>query len=687
MARTDKASPPKDPEESQAVKTKTETKKTPESPLVGDLDIHLFSEGRHESLWKHLGAHPIEYQGEKGTWFSVWAPNARAISVIGEFNGWDPAENPMTHYGSPKIWETFVPGAREGQRYKFEIVRVDGLKVYKIDPFAIATEMPPETVGRIYQSRYKWDDSKWMDVRNRSDPHDARISIYECHLGSWRRKAEDGSSLSYREVAEPLADYVSEMGFTHVEFLPLAEHPFGGSWGYQVSAYYAPTARFGEPDDLRYLIDTLHQRGIGVILDWVPAHFPGDEFALSRFDGTALYEHLDPRQGVHPDWDTLVFNLGRAEVRNFLMANALYWLEEFHVDGLRVDAVASMLYLDYSRKAGQWIPNKYGGRENLEAIDFLKEVNTVVYGNHPGVMMIAEESTAWPSVSRPTHLGGLGFGFKWSMGWMNDTLSYFSTSTIHRKYHHQKLTFGLMYAWSESFVLPVSHDEVVHGKGSLLRKMPGDPWKQFANLRALFAWMWAHPGKQLIFMGGEFGQEWEWDHDAELSWPLLEDDSHRGVRDLVAALNRVQQENPAFWELDTEPRGFHWIDANDSEGNVLTFLRFGKEGTPPVACLANFSPVPRPSYRIGLPMAGKWEEILNTDATWYGGSGVSPGEVIGQGPPGWHGLDFTAELTLPPLSVVWLRGPVSASEPQKASLLEEMDSGRPVSQKSTGPAA
>ncbi|HYY82118.1 MAG TPA: 1,4-alpha-glucan branching protein GlgB [Actinomycetes bacterium] len=616
-------------------------------PTVGELDQHLYGEGRHERLWRVLGAHERTVDGVAGTAFAVWAPNARAVRVVGDFNRWDGRLHPMRALGSSGIWELFVPGVGAGTRYKYELVTAEGALILKADPLAFATEAPPATASMVFTSTYDWGDEAWLAARQGRDHLHGPMSVYEVHLGSWRH----GSS--YRELAEQLPDYVADLGFTHVEFMPVAEHPYGGSWGYQVSAYYAPTARFGTPDDFRHLVDALHQRGVGVIVDWVPAHFPRDAFALARFDGTALYEHADPRRGEHPDWGSLVFNLGRNEVRNFLTANALYWLEEFHVDGLRVDAVASMLYLDYSRGPGQWVPNQYGGNEDLEAVAFLKEFNTVAYREHPGVMTVAEESTAWAGVSQPVYLGGLGFGFKWNMGWMHDTLDYISKDPIYRRFHHHELTFAMVYAWSENFILPISHDEVVHGKGSLLGRMPGDHWRRFANLRAYLAFMWAHPGKQLLFMGCELGQEAEWSHERSIDWESLADPAHRGVQSLVRDLNRVYQARPALWQRDSTPDGFSWIDPNDVDDNAISFIRFGADGEP-LVCLCNFSPVPREGYRVGLPAGGRWVEVLNTDAGVYGGSnlgnlGAVEGEAIG-----WDGQPASARVTLPPLATIWL---------------------------------
>jgi 1,4-alpha-glucan branching enzyme len=623
-------------------------------PTLGDVDIHLFNEGRHRRLWQILGAHHRVHQDVAGTAFAVWAPNARSVRVAGDFNHWDGIAHPMRIMGGSGIWELFVPGVEPGARYKYQIVTADGRRVEKADPLAFQAEHPPATASVVSTSSYRWGDGAWVERRAQHDHHHNPMSVYEMHLGSWRR-GEDDRVLTYRELALELADYVADMGFTHVEFLPVAEHPYTPSWGYQVSSYFAPTSRFGEPDDFRALVDALHQRGIGVIVDWVPAHFPRDEWALARFDGTALYEHEDPRQGAQPDWGTLVFNFGRHEVRNFLIANALYWLEEFHIDGLRVDAVASMLYLDYSRKEGEWVPNVFGGNENLDAVSFLKELNETVHASCPGVIMTAEESTAWPGVSRPTYLGGLGFGFKWNMGWMHDTLEYFSKDSVYRRYHHNELTFGLIYAFSENFVLPLSHDEVVHGKASLLAKMSGDRWQKAANLRSLYAWMWAHPGKQLLFMGGEIAQAEEWSEERGLDWHLLQYPEHEGMRRTVQALNRCYQNEPALWERDSTPDGFRWIDASDVDSNVLSFLRIAADGERTLACIANLSTVVREGYRVGLPRAGRWVEVLNTDATEFAGSGVGNAGAVVATNDSWHGLPHSALLTLPPLAVLWLR--------------------------------
>jgi 1,4-alpha-glucan branching enzyme len=627
-------------------------------PTLGEFDLHLIAEGRHEELWRVLGSHVRRYGEITGTAFAVWAPNARGVRVVGDFNYWDGRAYPMRSLGGAGVWELFVPAVESGTRYKYSICGPDGVWREKADPLALLAETPPATASVVYISDYEWSDTAWLATRAERQPVREPMSVYEVHLGSWR------PGLSYQQLAVELAAYVTDLGFTHVEFLPVAEHPFGGSWGYQVTSYYAPTSRYGSPDDFRFLIDTLHRAGIGVIVDWVPAHFPRDSWALAQFDGTALYEHADPRLGAHPDWGTLVFNYGRSEVRNFLVANAIYWLEEFHIDGLRVDAVASMLYLDYSRAPGEWAPNAFGGRENLDAISFLQEVNATCYKRVPGIMMVAEESTAWPGVSRPVHLGGLGFGFKWNMGWMNDTLEYMRRDPIYRQYHHNELTFSLVYAFSENFILPLSHDEVVHGKGSLLGKMPGDEWRRFAGLRALYGYMWAHPGKQLLFMGSEFGQGNEWSETSGLDWWVLEFDVHSGVQRLVRDLNAVYRRIPALWSRDSTPDGFGWIDAADAQDNVLSFLRFAPdEGAAEdpaagpgavIACIANFSAMPHHGYRIGLPRAGRWREVLNTDAGVYGGSGVGNlGAVEAVGEP-WHGRPASARLTLPPLGVLWL---------------------------------
>ena len=624
-------------------------------PTLGDMDLHLIAEGRHERLWDVLGAHIRSYDTPSGTVsgtsFAVWAPSAQGVRVTGDFDGWTGWAHPMRVLGSTGVWELFVPNIGAGTRYKFRVLGRDGRWREKADPMAFRTEIPPATASVVDASSHVWSDDDWLEARAQRHAHAEPMSVYEVHLGSWK------PGLSYRELAAEMVRYLDETGFTHIELLPVAEHPFGGSWGYQVTSYYAPTARFGTPDDFRYFVDHLHQHGYGVIVDWVPAHFPRDEFALARFDGTPLYEHADPRRGEQLDWGTLVFDFGRTEVRNFLVANALYWLDEYHIDGLRVDAVASMLYLDYSRPEGQWLPNVHGGRENLDAVAFLQEMNATVYKQHPGVVTIAEESTAWPGVSRPTHLGGLGFGFKWNMGWMHDTLDYIGRDPVYRGYHHNQLTFSLMYAFTENFVLPISHDEVVHGKGSLWTRMPGDAWNKAANIRALLAFMWAHPGKQLLFQGQEFGQEREWSESRSLDWHLLEEPLHAGIKAMVGDLNRAYKNLPALWTMDVTPDGFSWIDANDASGNVLSFLRngVGPDGKPVVmACIANFSGTPKPDYRVGLPFGGRWREVLNTDAQAYGGSGVGNLGAVEAEQQMWHGRPASAVLQLPPSGVLWL---------------------------------
>jgi len=681
-------------------------------PTLGELDLHLIGEGRHERLYERLGAHVREHGDPPvaGTAFAVWAPAARSVSVVGDFNLWDGRVHPMRSLGSSGIWELFVPGVAEGQRYKYEILTATGELLLKADPYAQEAEPPPATASVTHRPRHAWSDADaaFIAARRAAQPFDRPVSIYEVHLGSWRRNPLEGNRpLSYRELGEELGSYASDMGFTHVELMPVMAHPFAGSWGYQVTGYYAPNPIHGSPDDLRAMIDALHARGVGVILDWVPAHFPRDDFALRRFDGTALYEHEDPRRGEHPDWGTLEFNFGRWEVRNFLIANALFWLREYHADGIRVDAVASMLYLDYSRGEGEWVPNRFGGREDLEAVAFLRELNEVIHGREPGIISAAEESTAWPGVSRPTYLGGLGFGFKWNMGWMHDTLGYFAHDPVHRRHHHHELTFSMIYAYTENFVLPLSHDEVVHGKGSLYQKMAGaDAWQKLANLRALYAYMWAHPGKKLLFMGSELAQRREWSHERSLDWHLLQEPAHAGVQRLVRDLNRIHRTHGALHELDFDPSGFWWLEPNDADHNVLAFVRAGRprggpaaqgttgerpaaQGTaggrpaaqslaaqsdpahgpaaqghgsgaggaddrPLLVAAANLSPVPRHGYRLGLPRPGRWREVLNTDSEHYGGSGVGNlGGVLAEPVP-WHGQPFSAAVTLPPLAVVWL---------------------------------
>jgi len=626
------------------------------SSTFGEIDLHLFGEGRHERIYEKLGAHEMTHEGNRGVAFSVWAPNADRVSVVGNFNGWDGARNPMRRLGSSGVWETFVPGLKSGELYKFEI-RNGRHKFLKADPYGAMMEVPPDTSSIVFKSKYKFHDRGWLTKRQKRQAWREPLSIYEIHLGSWRRIAEEENRpLTYREIAPLLADYANENGFTHVEFLPLKEHPYGPSWGYQVSAYFAPSSRYGTPDDLRFLVDHLHQQGIGVIMDWVPAHFPKDAFALGRFDGTALYEHEDPRKGEHPDWGTYIFNYGRHEVRNFLIANALYWLREFHLDGLRVDAVASMLYLDYSRKEGEWVPNEFGGRDNLDALSFLKELNEVTHRECPGVLMIAEESTAWPQVSRPVYAGGLGFDFKWNMGWMHDTLKYFQTDPLFRGGNHNALTFGLLYAWSENFILPFSHDEVVHMKGALLNKMPGDQWQKFANLRALYAYMWAHPGKKLLFMGGEFGQWSEWTETRSLDWHLLETPVHKGVLELIKDLNQLYLKHAALWESDTDASGFSWIEVDNAAANVIAFRRIAPSDGKEVICVCNFSPVVRDNHRIGLPRKGTYKQIMNTDAEKYCGGGFGVVKSIKAEKTPWQGFDYSAAITLPPLGTMWFEG-------------------------------
>jgi 1,4-alpha-glucan branching enzyme len=627
-------------------------------------DLHLLGEGTHYRLYDKLGAHRATINGVEGVIFAVWAPNARRVSVVGDWNAWDGRRHPMRLHPGNGIWELFLPGVAKDARYKFEILDAEARPLaLKADPFAFTFEFASLGAASVVADLdgYEWHDADWMRARRQRRPTETPIAVYEVHLGSWRRAAGDDSRfLDYRELARQLADYLIETGYTHVELLPVMEHPFYPSWGYQTIGYYAPTRRYGSPHDFMDFVDHLHQRGIGVILDWVPAHFPKDENGLVYFDGTFLYEHADPKEREHPDWGTRVFNFGRREVANFLIANALFWLERYHVDGLRVDAVASMIYRDYSRKPGEWIPNKYGGRENLEAIAFLKQLNTVVHQAHPGALVIAEESTAWPMVSRPVHLGGLGFGFKWNMGWMHDVLDYMRHDSVHRKFHHNRLTFGLLYAWTENFVLPLSHDEVVYGKGSLAAKMPGDDWQRFANLRALYAFMWAYPGKKLLFMGGEFGQSSEWNHDRSLEWRLLDAGPyHRGLKALVSDLNRRYRVEPALYQLDSDEAGFRWMDCDDSEQSVVAFCRFARDPADLVLSVCSFTPVVRQGYRVGVPRAGYYEEIVNTDSSFYGGSDVgNGGGVMAENIP-WHGQPYSVRLTLPPLAALWLR-------PQKA---------------------
>jgi 1,4-alpha-glucan branching enzyme len=647
-------------------------------PQLGDFDLHLFGEGRHWHAYHFLGAHPRDAEGVAGVQFAVWAPNAERVSVVGDFNDWDGRAHPMRVRGGSGVWELFIPEIPTGGYYKFELRDRQGNILVKIDPYSRAFQCRPETAGIVCaESSYRWDDQEWMQARPKADWLRRPVSIYELHLGSWQTAA-DGSFLSYRELAERLADYVREAGFTHIELLPITEHPLDASWGYQTTGYFAPTSRFGTPDDFRYFVDHLHQQGIGVILDWVPAHFPRDTFALARYDGSALYEHADPRLGEHRDWGTLIFNYGRNEVKNFLLSSALYWLEEFHLDGLRVDAVASMLYLDYSRQPGDWIPNKFGGNENLEAVEFLRQLNTVTHEQHPGSLMIAEESTAWPAVSRPTYVGGLGFSMKWNMGWMHDTLSYMSKDPIYRHYHHDKLTFGLIYAFSENFVLPFSHDEVVHGKRSLLDRMPGDAWQKFASLRLLLTFMFTYPGKKLLFMGSEFGQGKEWSFEQALDWHLLERPEHKGVRDLVADLNRLYRASPALYEVDFQDLGFGWIDCHDSSQSVLSYLRKSRSGESIVAAIFNFTPIPRTNYRIGVPLAGFYREAINSDATVYGGTNMGNEGGMEAEPMSWMGRPHSLPITLPPLgAVVLVHAPAKAAQAAGPNATADGTPGRP----------
>ncbi|HUP62705.1 MAG TPA: 1,4-alpha-glucan branching protein GlgB [Thermoanaerobaculia bacterium] len=647
----------------------------PDTSLLSDSDLHLFNEGTHHKLWTKLGSHIVP----GGVMFAVWAPNADRVSVIGAFNGWNKHAHRLEARGHSGIWEGFVPGIGKGTVYKYHIVsRHHGYRVDKADPFAVHHETPPNTASIVWDLDYEWNDAEWMRNRRARNSFEAPMSMYEVHLGSWRRTSDDGEtwrmsdsttwrSMSYREIAHPLALYVQKMNFTHVQLMPVMEHPFYGSWGYQGTGYFAPTSRYGTPQDFKYLVEVLHQHNIGVIVDWVPSHFPTDEHGLGYFDGTHLFEHADPRKGFHPDWNSLIFNYGRPEVRSFLLSSALYWLDEYHADGLRVDAVASMLYLDYSRKHGEWVPNEHGGRENLEAISFLRRVNEDVYKVHPDVQVIAEESTAWPMVSRPAYVGGLGFGMKWDMGWMHDTLRYFSKEPVYRRFHHNDLTFRMMYAFTENFVLPLSHDEVVHGKGSLLRKMPGDEWNRFANLRLLFALMYSNPGKKLMFMGGEFGQWREWNHDAQLDWHLLDDPFHPDLARWVEDLNKCYRDTPAMHELDMSPEGFEWIDCCDTENSVVSLIRRGRS-TPeePVVVVMNFTPMPRHNYQVGVPQSGYWREVLNSDATIYGGSGQGNMGGVDAVPIPLHGRKWSVTLTLPPLGAVFLLG------------TPQLEGGRPV---------
>lgn len=625
--------------------------------LLTDDDLFLFNEGSHFRLYEKLGAHVISQEGKKGACFAVWAPDAEQVFVMGDFNGWDKNSHPLRARGVSGIWEGFVPGVTKGANYKYKIYsRYNGYRVDKADPFALYCEVPPKTASIVWDLEYTWGDEKWMAKRGDLNCAAAPMAIYEMHLGSWKRRAEqENRSLTYRELAHELVQYVRNMGFTHVEFLPVMEHPFYGSWGYQVLGYFAPTSRYGQPEDFMYLIDCLHQHDIGVIIDWVPSHFPGDEYGLGYFDGTHLFEHSDPRKGIHPEWDSYIFNYGRKEVQSFLISSAFFWLDRYHADGLRVDAVTSMLYLDYGHKDGEWVPNEYGGRENLEAIGFLRRFNEEVYKNFPAVQTMAEESTSWPLVSRPIYAGGLGFGMKWDMGWMHDTLDYISKDPVHRKFHHNKLTFRMFYAFYENFILPLSHDEVVYGKGSLLQKMPGDTWQKFANLRLLLSYMYAQPGKKLLFMGDEFGQLNEWYHESGLDWALLDDPFHKGIQCLVIDLNRIYRSEPALHELEFDGKGFEWIDCNDSEQSSLTLVRRGVSDENVLIAAFNFTPVPRQKYRVGAPMGGFWKEILNSDAPVYGGSGQGNLGRAESQPVSFHGRPYSLEITLPPLAAVFFK--------------------------------
>jgi 1,4-alpha-glucan branching enzyme len=634
------------------------------APVLGEMDLYLYNEGTLLKAWEKLGAHPIVHQGVAGTVFAVWAPSALRVSVVGNFNRWDGRRHPMRPRGASGLWELFIPGLGAGEIYKYEVKsRYRGYLVNKADPFGFASELRPRNASIVFDlNRYQWQDGEWMARRREHQRFDAPISVYEVHLGSWKRKP-NGDWLSYRELADELIPYVKDMGYTHLELMPVAEHPYDGSWGYQVTGYYAPTARFGSPDDFRYFVDRAHQAGLGVIIDWVPAHFPKDEHGLGYFDGTHLYEHADPRQGEHKDWGTFVFNFGRNEVRNFLLSNALFWLEQYHIDGLRVDAVASMLYLDYSRKPGEWVPNRFGGRENLEAVDFLRRFNELVHEHFPDVLTFAEESTAWPMVSRPVYLGGLGFDLKWNMGWMHDMLEYFQKDPIYRRYHHNNLTFAMMYAYSENFILSISHDEVVYGKRSLLNKMPGDRWQQFANLRAFYAYMFAFPGKKLNFMGGEFAQWNEWNYQTGLDWHLLEQPLHAQMQRFVRDLNRLYAAEPSLFEVDFQWEGFQWVDFHDVDQSAVSFIRYAKDRRECVLVVANFTPVPRTGYRVGAPAPGFYREILNSDSEIYGGSNLGNAGGLPADELPWQGQPCSLLLTLPPLAVVYLKPEKISGEP------------------------
>jgi 1,4-alpha-glucan branching enzyme len=628
------------------------------SPVLSEFDLHLFGEGKLYKAYDKLGAHCCTHEGIQGVNFVVWAPNGKRVSVVGAFNGWDGRRHPMRSRGGVGIWELFIPGIGEGEIYKYEILPQGGGSPFtKADPYATAAEFRPKTASVVCNvSQHQWNDSVWMEERKTGDSLKKPLSIYEVHLGSWKRNVEEGNRwLTYRELAQSLIPYVKEIGFTHIELMPIVEHPFDGSWGYQATGYFAPTSRFGTPEDFMAFVDACHQARIGVIMDWAPAHFPDDPHGLAFFDGTHLYDHADPRMGYHPEWKSRIFNYGRTEVKNFLINSALSWFDRYHIDGLRVDAVASMLYLDYARKNGEWVPNQYGGNENLEAVEFIKELNAVAHQEHPGIITIAEESTAWPGISRPTYVGGLGFSFKWNMGWMHDTLEYFHLDPVHRKFHQDKVTFGLMYAFTENFVLVLSHDEVVHGKKALLDKMPGNDWQRFANLRALYGHMWGHPGKKMLFMGGEIGQWWEWNHDDSLQWHLLEYAPHRGLQQYIADLNRLYQSEPALYEVDFDWQGFQWIDLHDSDNSTLTYIRYAQDQTDCIVCACNFTPVPREEYRMGVPRGGLYRELLNSDSEIYGGSNIGNGGSVPADPIPWHNQSFSLLVTLPPLSVVFFK--------------------------------
>jgi 1,4-alpha-glucan branching enzyme len=627
----------------------------PPASWISDEDLHLFNEGTHARLYEKLGAHRIKVGDAEGTYFAVWAPNAEGVFVAGSFNDWNKESHPLLRRANSGIWEGFIPGVEKGALYKYFVrSQFMGYRADKADPFSVFNEIPPKTASIVWNLDYSWGDRDWMAARRERNALDKPLSIYEMHLGSWRRVAEEGNrSLSYRELAPLLVDHLRQTGFTHAEFLPVMDHPFFGSWGYQITGYFAPSGNYGTPQDLMYLIDILHQNGFGVILDWVPSHFPADEHGLAYFDGTHLFEHADPRQGFHPEWSSYIFNYGRHEVRSFLISNALFWLDKYHIDGLRVDAVASMLYLDYARREGEWIPNRYGGRENLEAIEFLRRFNSAVYENYPDVQTIAEESTSWPMVSRPVYAGGLGFGLKWDMGWMHDTLKYFTNDPVHRKFHHNNVTFRMLYAFHENFVLPLSHDEVVYGKGSLLNKMPGDDWQRFANLRLLLGYMYAQPGKKLLFMGAEIAQWSEWRHDGSLDWDILQSPLHAGVQKWVGDLNRLYRGAAGLHELDSDPSGFEWIDCNDADASVVSLMRKGRAEESALVVVCNFTPVPRQNYRVGVPRGGLWKERLNSDARDYGGSGVGNMGAVEASPLACHGRRFSLSLSLPPLSILF----------------------------------